>query len=118
MPAPSKPPQFGVLGVDGEGIAAAAWFELDGGVWHVNAAGVALRWQGKRLGDQLMERVLSRIIEHAEEHGVGLSRVTGRVHPDNRQSIAMVRRFGFVQVREDPEEGVYPLWAMALPTRA
>jgi hypothetical protein len=62
MPAPCKPPQFGVLGVDAEGIAAAAWFELDGGTWHINAAGVALRWQGHRLGDKLMEHVLSRII--------------------------------------------------------
>lgn len=118
MPVPCKPPRFGVLGIDNQGIAAAAWFELDGGVWHINAAGVALRWQGHRLGDQLIERVFDRIIEHAGEHKVELSPVTGRVHPDNRESIKMIKRFGFVQVEEpDRQEGEFPLWTMGLPTR-
>lgn len=118
MPAPCRPPNFGVIGVDDEGMAAAAWFQIDGGVWHINAAGVALRWQGHRLGDQLMERVLSRIIEHAEEHDVKVSHITGRIHPENRQSIALVTRFGFVQIPEpDREQRVYPLWAVDLPTR-
>jgi GNAT superfamily N-acetyltransferase len=118
MPVPCRPPDFGVIGVDDRGIAAAAWFQIDGGVWHINAVGVALRWQSRRLGDKLMERVLSRIIEHAEEHHVTVSQVTGRIHPENRQSIAMVTRWGFVQIPEsDRDEDVYPLWGMALPTR-
>jgi hypothetical protein len=69
MPMPCKPPQYGVLALDSEGIAAAAWFEFDTDLWWINVMAVALRWRrsAQHLGDDLMEHVFDRIIERADE---------------------------------------------------
>lgn len=114
MRVPMRPPNFAVLARDSEGIVAAAWFEQDGEDAWIKAIGVSVRWRGQRVGDELVQRVLSRMIERALEQGVSELFVGGAVHPENQNSRRLLERHQFELV-EPGDDDEYEEWGRALP---
>ena len=99
---PYQPPLFMIVGLDGEGIAAAAIYEeLDGpAVVQVQFMAVALRCRGRGGGtaDEMFGEILRRLEERAMQRRVDQVLVTGSIYGLNVPSQRMAFRAGMRHV--------------------
>lgn len=100
-----------LIGRDDDGIACACWWYEVGGPASVKllVAAVArrLRRTSLKVGDQLMEEVVTRLIERVDGTEVQCVAAFGLVHPSNGPSQALLARHGFFYVQES---GDYQEW--------
>lgn len=103
--------EYVLVGRDPEGIAAVCWWYEVGGPARVKilVAGVALRLRGggRHIGDEMLEQVVSRLLERADPAFHPCIAVQVLVSPYNGPSQALLSRAGFFYVQDS---GNYQEW--------